>query len=111
MEGRPEGPRYRSYYALSGLERFASITKGRRAPLRFTLAPGFICRALGAGDDDFEAKPSAVGGILVALKVHARLKKAIAALAVKPTVYAEQKRDHNDENLFDLFARKCALCC
>lgn len=39
------------------------------------------------------------------------LKKALAALAVEPTVYAAKRNgNHNNENLFDLFARECALC-
>ena len=39
------------------------------------------------------------------------LKKALAALAVERTVYAAKRNgNHNNENLFDLFARQCALC-
>jgi len=38
VEIRPERPKY---VAPSGLQVFNSVTQGRRAPLRFALAPGF----------------------------------------------------------------------
>ena len=54
--------------------------------------------------------PAEVSGILVALwSMFA--EKALGALAVEPTVHAAKRNgDHNNENLFDLFARRCALC-
>jgi hypothetical protein len=38
---RPERPKYYGYYALSALDQIVFSYQGRRAPLRFALAPGF----------------------------------------------------------------------
>jgi hypothetical protein len=38
---RPERPKYRGYYALSALDQIVFSHQGRRAALRFALAPGF----------------------------------------------------------------------
>jgi hypothetical protein len=36
---RPERPKYHRYYALSALDQIVFSHQGRRAPLRFALAP------------------------------------------------------------------------
>jgi hypothetical protein len=38
---RSERPKYRGYYALSALDQIVFSHQGRRAALRFALAPGF----------------------------------------------------------------------
>src|SRR6185503_17838324 len=43
---RPERPKYHRYYALLGLHGFNSVVQGRRASLRFALAPGFYIARL-----------------------------------------------------------------
>jgi len=38
-------------------------------------------------------------------------EKALGALAIEPAVHAAKRNgNHNNENLFDLFACQCALC-
>jgi hypothetical protein len=48
-EARPEGPKYRSYYALSGLGRFDFVTRGDALRFASRLPLAVIFRAFGAG--------------------------------------------------------------
>ena len=53
---RPERPKYAGNYALSGLERLIVCYQGRRAPLRFALAPGSHISRRWRSVPTFEAK-------------------------------------------------------
>jgi hypothetical protein len=53
---RPERPKYAGNYALSGLERLIVCYQGRRAPLRFALAPGSHISRRWRSVQTFEAK-------------------------------------------------------
>jgi hypothetical protein len=51
------------------------------------------------------------GSVAFGLPFSPRSLRAMAALAIEPTVYAANRNgNHNHENLFDQFARHCALC-
>jgi hypothetical protein len=54
---RPERPKYHGYYALSALDQIVFSHQGRRAPLRFGLAPGFHISRLWHSVSTFCAKP------------------------------------------------------
>jgi len=59
-KARPEGPKYQSYCALSGLERFDFVTRGGAFRFASRLPLAFIFRAFGAEMATFEAKPSEI---------------------------------------------------
>jgi hypothetical protein len=54
---RPERPKYHGYYALSALYHIFFSPQGRRASLRFPLAPGFYISRLWRSISTFCAKP------------------------------------------------------
>jgi hypothetical protein len=54
---RPERPKYHGYYALSALDQIVFSYQGRRAPLRYALAPGFHISRLWRSVSTFFAKP------------------------------------------------------
>jgi hypothetical protein len=54
---RLERPKYHGYYALSALDQIVFSHQGRRAPLRFALAPGFHISRLWRSISTFCAKP------------------------------------------------------